>query len=92
MHKLNHLAGAAVAVLATLAISSPAFAAETDKSSGTGELQIKPILDARLRYEAVDQSALDADAFTLRLRAGAEAKLGKLSIGTTRRLPPRETW
>lgn len=80
MRKLNHLAGAAVAVLATLAISSPALAAEADKSTGANQLQIKPILDARLRYEAVDQGALDADAFTLRLRAGAEAKLGKLSI------------
>ncbi|WP_246444288.1 hypothetical protein [Sphingomonas sediminicola] len=80
MRKLNHLAGAAVAVLATLAISSPALAAEADKSTGADQLQIKPILDARLRYEAVDQGALDADAFTLRLRAGAEAKLGKLSI------------
>jgi len=80
MRELNHLAGATVAVLATLAISSPALAAEADKSAGTGQLQIKPILDARLRYEAVDQGALDADAFTLRLRAGVEAKLGMLSI------------
>ena len=75
MRKFSHLAGAVA-----FAISTPAFAAEADKPSGTEELQIKPILDARLRYEAVDQGPLDADAFTLRLRAGAEAKLGKLSL------------
>ena len=75
MRKFSHLAGAVA-----FAISSPALAAEADKSAGTEQLQIKPILDARLRYEAVDQGALDADAFTLRLRAGAEAKLGKLSL------------
>ncbi|WP_395623192.1 alginate export family protein [Sphingomonas daechungensis] len=80
MCKLNHLAGAAMAVLTTFAISTPAFAAESDNSTGSGQLQIKPILDARLRYEAVDQGALDADAFTLRVRAGAEAKLSEFSL------------
>ncbi len=68
MRKL--LAGAAA--LAPLLLASAA-AAQTAP-------QIKPIIDARLRYETVDQGPLDADAVTLRLRAGAEAKFGKLSL------------
>jgi len=44
------------------------------------ELQVTPLLDARFRYEHVDQPNLDADALTFRLRAGAEAKLGHLSF------------
>jgi hypothetical protein len=43
---------------------------------------IKPILDARLRYERVDQEPLarDADAVTARLRAGFEAKTGVFAL------------
>jgi hypothetical protein len=43
---------------------------------------IKPIIDARLRYEAADQDgfALDARALTFRLRAGAELKSGDWSL------------
>ena len=66
--------------LALLALSSPAIAAEADQLQKSDELQIKPILDARLRYEAVDQGALEANTVTLRLRAGAEAKLGDFSL------------
>jgi hypothetical protein len=51
-----------------------------DKPSRLDRLEIKPILEARLRYETVDQDALDADAVTFRLRAGAEAKLGSFSF------------
>jgi hypothetical protein len=54
-----------------------ALAAET---ADDNELQIKPLLDARLRYENVDQPALDADALTFRLRAGAEASYGHFSL------------
>lgn len=43
-------------------------------------LKIQPLLDARLRYEDVDQPALDAEGVTLRLRAGAEARLGHFSL------------
>jgi hypothetical protein len=43
-------------------------------------LQIQPLLDTRLRYEHVEQPAMDADALTLRLRAGAEARLGHFSL------------
>ncbi|MEZ5687698.1 MAG: alginate export family protein [Caenibius sp.] len=43
---------------------------------------LDPIIDARLRYEHVEQdnSTADADALTLRLRAGAELKAGDFSI------------
>jgi hypothetical protein len=43
-------------------------------------VQLRPILDARVRYENVDQPALEGDALTLRLRAGAEARLGRFSL------------
>ena len=42
--------------------------------------EFKPILDARARYETVDQGQLQADAFTIRLRAGMEARLGGFSL------------
>lgn len=45
-----------------------------------GDVAITPIVDARLRYERVDQPATDADALTVRLRGGVEAKVGKLSF------------
>ena len=54
-----------------------ALAADTASTDG---LQVKPLIDARLRYENVDQPALDADGLTFRLRAGAEAKLGHFSL------------
>ena len=80
MRKLNPSAKAVPIALAALAISSPAIAAEADESHDADRLQIKPIVDARLRYETVDQGSLEADAATLRLRAGAEAKLGEFSL------------
>jgi hypothetical protein len=45
-------------------------------------ITIKPILDARLRYERVDQEPLarDADAVTARLRAGFEARTGAFAF------------
>lgn len=50
------------------------------------EIKLKPIIDARLRFEGVDQagpapltSARDAEATTLRLRAGVEAVRGPFS-------------
>lgn len=57
--------------------SSSALAAEQQADD---KLQIQPLLDARLRYEHVEQPTLDADALTFRLRAGAEAKLGSFSL------------
>ena len=76
----NHLARSMVLAFTLVALSSPAAAAGADKPHRADALQIKPILDARLRYEAVDQGALEADAVTLRFRAGAEAMLGDFSL------------
>lgn len=61
-------------------LSRPALAAPGDPIPLGDDIAIKPILDARLRYEHVDQTipvAEDADAVTLRVRAGAEMALGK---------------
>jgi hypothetical protein len=44
-------------------------------------LALKPIAEARLRYENVDQvGANEADAVTLRMRAGFEAKKGAFAL------------
>ena len=60
-----------------MACSSTALAADTAGGEG---LKVKPLLDARLRYENVDQPAMDADALTFRVRAGAEASNGHFSL------------
>jgi hypothetical protein len=43
---------------------------------------LKPLVDARLRYEHVDQDPLvhDADALTMRIRSGVEAKAGDFTL------------
>ncbi len=70
----------AAALAAPIAAAHPALAAEPPRHSfgdpvkvGDG-LSLDPIVDARLRYEHVDQPATDADAVTLRLRLGGELK------------------
>lgn len=47
-----------------------------------GPVTLKPILDARLRYENVEQAPLskDTDGVTARLRAGFEAKYSDFSL------------
>ena len=62
-----------VATLTTLLAATPAFA---------GPVTIKPIVDARLRYEHVEQEPLtkDADAVTVRIRSGFEAKSGDFAF------------
>lgn len=47
-----------------------------------GPITLKPIIDARLRYETVAQAPLtsDASAVTARIRAGAEAKTGDFTL------------
>ena len=71
--------GPVLAAVASIT-AHPALAGQAGASQGAGGLEWKPILDARLRYENVDQGALDAEAVTLRVRAGAEATLGQFSI------------
>ncbi|MGF7156496.1 alginate export family protein [Novosphingobium gossypii] len=50
-------------------------------SAQAQEITVKPIAEARVRYEHVDQDGLDAaaDALTMRARGGAEATGGALS-------------
>ncbi len=71
------------AITATLLASSIAFAhpAFAAGKSAFGDpvlvaegLTLDPIFDARIRYEGVDQPTVDADALTVRLRAGVELK------------------
>ncbi len=61
-------------VLLALTAAQPALAAPGDPVKLDGGLTLDPIIDARLRYEGVDTPTLDADAVTLRVRAGAELK------------------
>ncbi|WP_066591027.1 alginate export family protein [Sphingomonas pruni] len=45
------------------------------------DISLKPLIDARLRYENVDQAGLprDAEATTIRIRSGVQASSGPLS-------------
>ncbi len=60
------------AVLSAVTISTPALADPVD---------LKPLIDARLRYEGVDQNGIrqTADAVTMRIRAGVQATSGPFS-------------
>jgi hypothetical protein len=62
-----------VIILAALCSASPALAEE---------FKLKPLIDARLRHESVEQVPLarDASAVTARVRAGIEAKKGVFSV------------
>ena len=71
---------AAVACAAPIAFAYPAYAAAGDPVKISDDLTIDPIIDGRLRYETVDQPTMDADALTMRVRAGAEAKMHRLSL------------
>ncbi|MEL0250897.1 MAG: alginate export family protein [Novosphingobium sp.] len=54
-----------------LAAGKPAFGDPVPVGDG---LTLDPIIDARVRYEGVDQPTVDADALTVRLRTGVELK------------------
>ncbi len=62
------------AALAALALAHPALAATGDPIKLGDGLTLDPIVDGRLRWEHIDTSTFDADAVTLRLRAGAELR------------------
>lgn len=66
----------ATALAAPIAFAHPALAAPKfgDPVKVSPEVTIDPIFDARLRWESVDQPTTEADAVTLRVRAGAEFK------------------
>jgi hypothetical protein len=70
----------AAAALAASIAASPAAAAPGDPIRINDTLTIDPIVEGRLRYEHVDQPAIDADAVTLRIRAGAEFWMDHLSL------------
>lgn len=46
------------------------------------DIKVKPLVDARLRYEHIDQNGIveNGDALTLRVRPGVEAKTGGWSV------------
>jgi Alginate export len=64
-----------ITTTALIALTTPAFAEK---------VKIKPLIDTRLRYEHVEQTAAvplqDADAVTVRIRAGAEASTKIFSV------------
>ncbi|CAN5233499.1 alginate export family protein [soil metagenome] len=73
MHRLSIILGAT-------ALAAPAIAQ-------AGDIKFKPIIDARLRYETVDQNgpaplttARDANSVTLRARVGSEITKGRISV------------
>lgn len=70
----------AAILAAAVLIGGSGTARAADESKTPAMIAITPIVDARLRYETVDQPATNADAVTFRLRAGAEAKVGTLSF------------
>ncbi|MCJ2180004.1 alginate export family protein [Novosphingobium album (ex Hu et al. 2023)] len=70
------------ATTASLAIAAPAAAKPGDPIKVSDDLTIDPIIEGTLRWEHVDQDNLnlDADAVTMRMRAGAEATTNGLSL------------
>lgn len=77
--KFRYMFAAAAVVTAQPALAAPA-PKWGDPVKVSDDLTIDPIIEGRLRYESVDQPATDADALTMRLRAGVEAKMRGLSI------------
>ena len=71
---------AATALTASFTFSHAALAAPGDPIKVSDTLTFDPIIEGRLRYEHVDQPATDADAVTMRLRAGFELKTDGLSL------------
>ncbi len=59
-------------ILSTTAVSTPALA----------DVEVKPIIEARMRYENVEQQdvAVESDAVTMRLRAGVTAKTSSFAV------------
>jgi hypothetical protein len=70
------------AAATALALATPAWAKPGDPVTIGEGMSLDPIVEGRLRWEHVDQDNinLDADAVTMRMRAGAELKLGDFSV------------
>ena len=62
----------ALAASAAIGLAAPAWAEPPQQTQADHAIKVKPIADARLRYESVEQAgfASSADALTNRLRAG----------------------
>ena len=73
---LRLISGAALALLAAM----PAAAQPAGPTEFSHDVQLRPIVDARLRYEHVDQAGLGADSLTLRLRGGIEGRYGPFAF------------
>jgi hypothetical protein len=65
---------AAAALAAPIAFAQPVLAAPGGPIKVGDGLTLDPIVEARLRWEHVDQPTTDADAVTVRVRGGAELK------------------
>ena len=76
-HLIRPAGRAAIAALLLGGFAGTALAQERDEPD---RISVTPIADARLRFETVDQPLLGADALTLRVRGGAEARLGDFSL------------
>jgi hypothetical protein len=70
------------AAATALALATPAWAKPGDPVAIGEGMSLDPIVEGRLRWEHVDQDNinLDADAVTMRMRAGAELKSGDFSV------------
>lgn len=68
------LLGTSVFAVAAIAVAAPAHAGEPVPFAEG--VTLAPSIDARLRYENVDQPATDADALTLRVRPGITLGFG----------------
>ena len=71
---------ALAALAAPLAIAQPALAKAGDPIPLGDGVTFDPIVEGRLRWEHVDQPTTEADAVTMRMRAGGELKMGSLSL------------
>lgn len=69
-----HTVAALLALPLTMTCASAALAAPGDPVKIGDGVTFDPIIEGRLRYEGVDTPTVDADAVTLRLRAGFELK------------------
>jgi hypothetical protein len=74
------LRSAGRAALAVFLLTGSAGATVAQDRDAPDRLRVTPLVDTRLRFETVDQPTLNADALTLRVRAGAEAGLGDFSL------------
>ncbi|WP_022684239.1 alginate export family protein [Sphingobium bisphenolivorans] len=65
-----------------LSLSASALAAAAAAPALAQDIVFKPIVEARLRYETVDQQGFgrDADAVTMRVRAGGEISSGPFAF------------